>query len=101
MNYNSKDIFLERATTNGTFEEYALRAQPNSVVVSDANGNLSMVDTSSFMAGTGSITIAISASIADSASFAMTSSAILLFDAGLDSYVNVTSYNGVLTASAV
>ena len=101
MNYGPKDIFLERRTTNNTFEEFPLHVQPNSIVVSDPFGNLEMVDTSSFIAGSGSITFAISASVAATASYAITSSAILLFDIGLNSYVNVTSYNGVLTASAV
>jgi hypothetical protein len=45
--YNLKDVFLERATATDTFEEYVLRAQPNSVVVTDAYGNLVMVDTAS------------------------------------------------------
>jgi hypothetical protein len=51
MNYNTKDVFLERATANQTFEEYPLRIQPNSVVVTDAYGNLAMVPASSFGSG--------------------------------------------------
>lgn len=48
MNYNQKDIFIERATNTGTFEEYALRAQPNSILMTDAYGNLVMVPTPAF-----------------------------------------------------
>ena len=48
MNYNPKDVFLERATTNETFEEYVLRTQQNGVVVTDEYGNLVIVSTSSF-----------------------------------------------------
>ena len=51
MNYNTKDVFLERATANGTFEEYPLRVQPNSVLVTDAYANLAMVTASYFGSG--------------------------------------------------
>ena len=74
MNYGPKDIFLERRTTNNTFEEAPLHVQPNSVVVSDANGNLAMVDTASFVSGTGSIAFAISSSVAVTSSFSFTAS---------------------------
>lgn len=50
MNYSTKDIFLARRTENQTFEEYQLHVQPNSMVVSDATGNLAMIDSSSFIA---------------------------------------------------
>ena len=70
MNYNTKDIFLERATATQTFEEYKLTARPSSVVITDAYGNLAMVDTSSFLAGTGSIDFAVSSSYSLSASYA-------------------------------
>ena len=72
--YSTKDIFLERRTANQTFEEAPLHVQPNSIIVSDAFGNLAMVDTASFIAGTGSVHSAVSSSIAESASYATTAS---------------------------
>lgn len=42
MNYNNKDIFLQRATSGGTFEEYKLTMQTSSVLMSDPAGNLFM-----------------------------------------------------------
>lgn len=62
MNYSTKDIFLARRTENQTFEEYQLHVQPNSMVVSDATGNLAMVDTSSLILATTSASYAVSAS---------------------------------------
>jgi len=66
---NPKDIYLQRFTSQNTFEEAPLSIRPNSVVVTDANSNLTMVDTSSFIAGTGSIEFAISAAFSTSASY--------------------------------
>ena len=78
MNYNTKDIFLERATANETFEEYILRTQQNGVVVTDAYGNLVIVSTASFWQGsfpTSSISLTpTSASYASQADNAATAS---------------------------
>lgn len=73
MNYNNKDIFLQRATANQTFEEYALRMQPNGVVVSDAAGNLAVVPSTEASPTSSWALMAITASQAinsDSASWA-------------------------------
>ena len=70
-NYNTKDVFIQRRTQTGTFEEHPLVVQPNSLIVTDPLNNLIMVDTSSFLAGTGSITQAISSSYSN---YAVTSS---------------------------
>ena len=66
----AKDIFTQRKVVDGTFEEYPLVVQPNSVIVTDAANNLIMVTTASLIAGTGSIEFATSASYANTASYA-------------------------------
>jgi hypothetical protein len=65
INYNVKDIALQRKKTHG-FEEYRLAMSPNSVIVSDAANNLSMVDTASFFV---SSSTTLSSSYASTASY--------------------------------
>lgn len=83
MNYNNKDIFLQRATANQTFEEYALRMQPNGVVVSDAAGNLAVVPSSEASPTSSWALMAITASTAlnsVSASYAVSASYEIVFE---------------------
>ena len=70
-NYSNKDIFLQRRTSTGTFEEHPLVIQPNSVVITDTAGNLVMVNTASFISGTGSIEFAVSSSFSTTSSYAI------------------------------
>lgn len=87
MNYNVKDIFVQRATSNNTFEEYKLTIQPNSIVVTDQYGNLTMGNTASFipeLAYSASIAAtAITASYAETAataSYAVSASYEIVFE---------------------
>ena len=83
MNYNNKDIFLQRATANQTFEEYALRMQPNGVVVSDAAGNLAVVPSTEASPTSSWALLAISASAAlnaVTASYAVSASYEIVFE---------------------
>jgi len=52
--YNTKDIFIQRRTSTGTFEEHPLVVQPNSIITTDPDNNLVMINSSSFLAGTAS-----------------------------------------------
>jgi hypothetical protein len=49
----AKDVFIQRRTTSGGFEEYALIVQPNSAIITDVNNNLVFINTASLV-GTGS-----------------------------------------------
>ena len=85
MNYNPKDIFLQRRTETQTFEEHPLVVQPNGVVITDEAGNLVMISSASFLAGTSSIDFAISSSNAISASYADVSRTLKSVYASVDS----------------
>jgi hypothetical protein len=95
MNYNVKDIFLERATANKTFEEYALRTQQNGVVVTDSYGNLVIISTSSFWEASSNNTIsssyALTASYAESASYAENAYSSEISNTA--SYISITNYS--------
>jgi hypothetical protein len=99
INYEVKDIALQRKKTHG-FEEYRLDMQPNSIIVSDAANNLSMVDTSSFYAAA---PIQISASYAITASHIHTASfAVSANTARSASFATTASYAfNAVTASTV
>lgn len=60
MDYNAKDIYLERSTGNKSFEEYPLHSRPDCVVVTDTTGSISLVSTASFLQPTTSSTISAS-----------------------------------------
>lgn len=64
--YNIKDIYLERATANQTFEEYPLRVRPDCFLVTDTTSSVSLMSTSSFTASY--------AKFAGTSSYAFTSS---------------------------
>ena len=70
MTYNNKDIFIQRRTSTGTFEEHPLVVQPNSVITTDVTSSLVMISSNTFLSGTGSIDFAISSSHALTASYA-------------------------------
>jgi hypothetical protein len=95
MNYNVKDIFLERATANKTFEEYVLRTQQNGVVVTDSYGNLVIISTSSFWEASSNNTIsssyALTASYAESASYAENAYSSEISNTA--SYISITNYS--------
>ena len=106
----AKDVFTQRKVVDGTFEEYPLIVQPNSVLVTDSNNNLVMVTSSSFIAGTGSIAHATSASFAGTASYAYsasyasnvsaTSSMALSLQPGASIYLSQSYIYSNLSASA-
>lgn len=50
--YNTKDIFLQRRTSDGVFEEYPLVVQSDSIIIIDSGSNIATVTTSSFVAKT-------------------------------------------------
>ena len=47
----AKDIFIQRRTPDGKFEEHPLIVSPNSVIATDGCNNLIMIPTSSFGVG--------------------------------------------------
>ena len=59
----AKDVFIQRRTSDGHFEEYGITVRPSSWLTTDACNNLVMSPFSSF-----------SASVADSASYATSAS---------------------------
>lgn len=61
--YNPKDIFIQRRTSNNKFEEHPLVVHPNSVIITDSNNDLMMVPSASLSI--------------DSASFAYTASYLI------------------------
>jgi len=68
-NYNTKDIFLQRRTSNGTFEEYPLAVMPDSIVTANSYSSLVLVSTSSF-----------SASYAKTSSYSLSASSFTFFN---------------------
>lgn len=83
MNYNNKDIFLQRATSGGTFEEYKLTMQTSSVLMPDLAGNLFMTTPAESSATSSWALTAISASAAlnaVTASYAVSASYEIVFE---------------------
>lgn len=88
-----KDVFIQRKKTHG-FEEYPLIVQPNSILVTNAANDLTMIDTASFLDNLPIQNYAYSSSLATTASVALTAITST-------SSLTATSASYVVTASYV
>ena len=101
----AKDVFIQRKTNHGTFEEYALIVNPSSVVITDCCDNLIMVSTASLLVDSASHAVQ-----SDSASYLSGSKGIVetftvtgLLNAGQisSSQVYITSSHLIVTSNII
>ena len=92
----AKDIFIQRRTPQGTFEEHSLIVEPDSVVVTTACNDLIMIPISEFTPPeaycfkneiSSSITINAYDSIFNPSNLLITSSSIFIIEENADYYV--------------
>ncbi len=91
MNYNTKDVYLERAKSNNRFEEYPLVVQPNAVVITDSGSNLRMTPLATFFP---------TASSGNSQSSSWASSSLSSSVSQTASYVSANNVDGTVSSSS-
>jgi hypothetical protein len=90
LNYSPHDVFIiQRNDSGSAFVETVLHSQPNSVFFFDSGSNISTVNTASLGQTTaGTSSIAVSASMAQSASFLIAGASIYLSQSFIESNIN-------------
>jgi hypothetical protein len=98
----AKDVFVQRRTIDGKFEEYPLVVFPNSFVMTDSCNNLISVDSKSVATGTASVNWLVTGSLYPITSSNALTASYLIGGSGLwlvtGSLYPITSSNAV-TAS--